>query len=699
MIRILLPLLLLTLVGSCKPRENSSKALTAPRAEEGDEIAADKFNIPTTDVAHYTGPFTVAGGYALNPKAIKERYKGLDSRRYGTMLLQQQNPADGSLVNVKSPATGKDIYIRDLQYVVGKGLVGIHPIPVFEKDPPENEATPGPNVPFIDKNATTAEDDKKLPKTKIPVGEVDANGKVTLTGESVTKSTVIDLDNLLINRGAKSDRLNDFWDIFAVTTYTHADEFAGALPTLPPTKIQGSITHMGAYYGRGRTRNSPILEVGGRIWGGEGTEFPINLFEVRFADGGKTPRRIVNVTERQVNTILNGDGTEVNQVKFPYGKYEFDWILVDTLADHLNFYAAWIDPKYPVKMRLSDHLPGAPNTEMTWATAIRTKDEFATYCAEHITLSINVALNLPFNEAAYVEAYQNAVEGDPEYGKKLFKMASAIYTRNSGNKPEVTEFTPLWKRDKLADPMSGKSTKPNFGLAWPMQSTVDMVDNFISQYASWPEIGAPLSAAVLLGFAEQLHERIALSPEEFAQQYALPIVTSMFFHESLTQDIKTKTKWDKYVKGKMAEFQTILSQVPGSQPDVVVGAVTAALTPLMKAAQDTQAQNDKKPLTYPSAFNLFAKDMDQYIKKGRERPLDPVACGKEGQKCVKWNTPPPILHRVALGLHPHNKNVLIDLVGTLFDAKNDLIYLKGKDEKFYHSFDLQTGKNVGTGSL
>src|SRR2546429_42288 len=107
-------------------------------------------------------------------------------------------------------------------------------------------------------------------------------------------------------------------------------------------------------------------------------------------------------------------------------------------------------------------------------------------------------------------------------------------------------FEPLWKKDGITDPAN--DTKVGDGLGWAPESTADLVVNFMETYASFPDVGAPTSAATLLGFKDIITGRMGISDADY-MKIAMPVINKMFVADALTNDF-SRVPFDAYLKQK-----------------------------------------------------------------------------------------------------------------------------------------------------
>src|SRR5690606_29508897 len=139
------------------------------------------------------------------------------------------------------------------------------------------------------------------------------------------------------------------------------------------------------------------------------------------------------------------------------------------------------------------------------------------------TIITDLALNVPHNQEWYRKIWPRQVtrqESEENQGRVLgdvlFEVAQKRYKELTGEDlPTVAkdDFTPLWVLEGIERPTS--VSKLGRGLAWPAETTSDLVANFIEQYAAWPDVNPVVSSVVTLGFMDTVKERMGISAEEF----------------------------------------------------------------------------------------------------------------------------------------------------------------------------------------
>merc|ERR1711916_20216 len=243
--------------------------------------------------------------------------------------------------------------------------------------------------------------------------------------------------------------------IWAPIVYLHPEEHSGNMQQLAQeyVKTEGGQTHLGMYIGNGATRNSPEgyhSKVWGVMQGSNG--YPATV-QVVSLEGVK--QSVFNANAYIATVLLN------KGVQFP-----------NDLKTTLQFYKDWLKEE----------------------SYLRTDNSWKTYCAEHVTIITNVALNVPQNENDYKKIWGN------EEGKELYEIARRKFAEIAGEEQlnkvwgSGIKFKPLYRRRNIRNPAG--ETSFGKGLAWPAQSNADIMVNFLEAYASWPMVGAHVSAAM-----------------------------------------------------------------------------------------------------------------------------------------------------------------------------------------------------------
>lgn len=541
-------------------------------------------------------------------------------------------------------------------------------------------------------NETEKDSDSRVGIRIIPLVDIN-QPPVDIGGLTVKGAELVDGYLRKIQGLSESDYL------FAPVAFQHPEEWQDDLTGLKKRlKTENGMTHLGGYIGNGFTRNSPLTY---QRFGLKIKHYPTMLYTVKLdyrgVGGFITPTQ-ANFNKNAVVTlrVLN----ESNEgVKFP-PDYKFDWFKTYNLSSTLDFYRAWLN--HPDDIAKYKELHEKLINDPKWQT----------YCAEHITIAINVAVNLPQNERGYTEAY------GADMGPKLWQRANELFKQNNevalsknvwkahpeetamGNAiPKVDYFTPLYKARKL-NPTYGRDHR---GLAWQPETTSDLVTNFIETYASWVDVGAVRSAAVLLGFSSEAVTRMGVSVKEYIS-WSVPVLQKTFYYEALTvghpnsrltlpagsvPGIPTAVPlsmiaksqgrakaWDAYmgyVQAGLAQVAKSLGPLEGHFNERITNIVLRHLQEKKEVLLKRDAMDPEQARTY------FRDAVSEQIRRLRDTAVTP---GADGEKRVKYYSPPAVVYRITNNTHPSDGWVKINAVATLMDA-SEVRLISGKSEITY----------------
>jgi hypothetical protein len=680
---------LVLLAAGCVIRPKDSHTNGAPRRvsfRDGENV---QFN-----PAHFEGPFTVAGDFDLDPTMIAKRYLKLPTNSFGSVAMDLEKD-----IPLISRATGRRKYIRELHYHLGDNKIGIRPIPIVDrKDIPQS-----------------TDPDFEPKDQKSPYWDYPVEGK-TADGFAVKGSELMDQ---LLRREYGFGVADTNAPIFALMSYLRPEFYHITfrdLGNLSYLKTENGMTHLGAYIGQGRTRNSPTsyhsfrwnLEQDEMNEEGEPLGYPANVYTVKPKWAGvdqKTFLENLHMTLRLLNELNDG-------VIFA-DDYKFDWFRAVNLKETFAFYRAWIDPNW--KRNPTDSEP--------FLTKIKNDKSYYSYCAEHMTIVLNVALNLAQNEQGYVDVF------GPIEGKALWELAKnryenrerlvydkdqfAFVTKVLGKTPtsgvpriDGNKFSPLWKVHGITRPTEEATVGKS--LAYPPETTADLMANLVEQYANWPDVGPVMASAVIFQFLPEVMKRTGLSAEKYFT-LAVPFVIKMIKHDASTQKLSATgdalKAYEEYLK--KVENGTMVGQVPvpglrqilkplEGLPGVVDRLITTIMTPLRSdEIKKWIAANNGKDINL-EAWPAFIKDAKPDLIKAREldmsmeEGIETIVKEQDGRetvlKNVKYYVPPAVIHRIVSGMHPYDeKNLEFKAVATAMPAEQ----LRRSDKAPYKDYELK----------
>ncbi len=540
-----------------------------------------------TTPVHFKGTATFPGPFQLTAAALREKYRGVAAKQFGT-------------TDVELPGGAKN-NVRDMHYDLGGGKVGMRFIPVSD-----------------DGNVTTA------------------------GGQSVPGHKVMD-DFLRTEMGLGP---ND--PIFALIAYIHPEEHSGNLKQLATEMVKTEMgsTHMGAYVGNGRTTNSPE-GYHNNEWEVKGYPANVQVVTLQGVD-----QATLNKNALLCDTVLN------KNVVFP-PDYKNDKYRTIDLNTTLMFYKDWIQG--------ADYL----KNDASWKT----------YCAEHKTIVANIMLNLPHNEASFQEVF-----GDAE-GAAVWTSFKAKFQELNGRAftaADETRFEPLWKKEgltaaqvrpltktqydayeaarhagTLATFTGPKPLEPGKGLAWPPETTADILNDFVETYASFPDVGGVVCSSMIMGFKDTIKPRMGITDQQYLER-ALPVMNKLMMADAMVNAARDPA----WLQRKGGELYVAFG---GKQEDLAHGA-TPNPQILGLAEQCLAAARAKLP---------------EIVAAGAKRPLEAYAWLKDAMKGdldaarkqavsdpskTEFYSPPAVSHRVSTGMHEGNRFVKIRTVCTAVDA-------------------------------
>lgn len=587
------------------------KEVTQTDRTPASSIDYNAFRQKFFNAAHSSDPtFYLDGPYELDKEVVGRIYGGLSPYKFGTFTLSVDR-------SMGSPTDS--VWIREAHYKLGDGnKVGMRLLPVVDI---ENRRDPYP-----------------------PIGK-------TSDGKEIRGSEIVDEHLRKEYYGGTVNETNKDAPIFGLIAYYHPEKHKGDFKYMASNsnlKTENGMTHLGVYIGNGQTRNSPqnYHDNKWEVAASYGPGYPANIYSVKFKD---VPPKVFNtnmlVTIRMMNEINGGP-------IFP-GDYKFDHFRTVNLGETLAVLRAWVDNNW--KRRSDD--------DKAHFESLQDNESYYTYCAEHMTIILNIALNLPQNEQGYTETYGRT------NGPKLWKKAKMSYEKMFGEIPKVEYFKPLWKRLGYVKPTSARKTGTS--LAWPPETTADLVANFISQYTRFVDVGPVLTTAAIMGFKDEVLKRMGVTTRTYLK-HAIPIITEVFRHHGYYLSGKGDISDNKSYFGYLAMSKKGLAKVLKDLPPLAQQQFIAQMIGPLEN-QNAMKMTLRKKLEKNVAYNLFRIAIKNNIKKARAEKIKVAVDDQEWDKYVQFYSPPAIVHRVINGLHPYNKYIQITPVGTAIDAK-EVIY-------------------------
>ena len=384
-----------------------------------------------------------------------------------------------------------------------------------------------------------------VPDLLYPVGKTVLGTRVLpVTDETADGS--IEVDKILSEIMYGDAQANK--EIFSVILYNHPEMHVTTFDKLNDAlRTEMGITHAGSYIGGGRTRNAPV-DYNDRMW--EVTGYPAHIYAISLKGENQ---EVINNNILVSLRILNGhnDGPV-----FPKD-YKFDYFRTFNLKEVLDFYRAWIDPQF-VRADINQAL-GFPHN-YPYIKLLKEHPGFKTYCNEHITIAINLGLNLVHTREGYIDIWGDVLGSDlfdkaqiifrevtkkeAQADAKTFNLLPMNEIANIKGKEIPVELLekfkrPLWKRrigSKILPLYNNPQIKKfAFALAWKPETAADIMANFIRLYANFTKVTVVRSSFAILSFAKEIYKRLGIFPDEFNN------LAMRFIEKMIKQDIRLQS--------------------------------------------------------------------------------------------------------------------------------------------------------------
>jgi hypothetical protein len=349
------------------------------------------------------------------------------------------------------------------------------------------------------------------------------------------------------------------------------------------------------------------------------------------------------------------------------------------------------------------------------------------YCAEHIVLALNVAVNVAHNRRGFQDIW-GEVDGaklwdllvhrwnndnqvpvlrpEPswvdewldwrawvgELSASRFRPWPPAPAPDTGGTweniplensvPEGDEFfRPLWKFEGIHNPNA--IATPGRSLAFPAQTTADLSQQFLTQYADWTTVGPVFSTALLMGFMGEIQRRTGISEQRFLE-LTVGIMAEMFKFDAAMEFSKFIVQRGGALPSGDA-LAPIAEQFSGQAftryrnglrlvaiPDPVADAIISGASQLafIQTHAEAWAKQPNEQLRYSWARDQFSRAVRPLFRAAQR---EPVALSLEAQAIagvmyVEYYTPPVIAHEMALGSYPSHQRVRFTTIASVFAA-------------------------------
>jgi hypothetical protein len=463
--------------------------------------------------------------------------------------------------------------------------------------------------------------------------------------------------------------LGDEDQIYAILSYIHPEHHAFDAVALPHTaKVQLAHRHVGAYLGRGRTTH--VLNQY-EAWQGEG---PANM-------GLNVDRHPANVQTLSLKgvaqAVLNRNAYIVDTIVAHNARVPKD---ADNVTDCRAIDLTTVLQYYRDVIRDADYLE-----DLAWFTQ----------CTVHKMIVANVFLNLPHNLPAFTEIF--GAEG-PELWADV-KERYELVNGEPFTAAVETSFTPMWKlmglpvesvrplsfreylaydaarnEDRLGTFPGRRPLKPSAGLAWPLETLVDLLDGFLETYVPFERAGGVVFAAVTLLLSSTLEQRVGVDPRRYLGA-VIPVVGRILAAEAHLKG----TLGVAWLERADRELYWVTRPAwPRSAADDAV---------LRTVIEDCVAVGRRELSTVPARVRTRSEAV-AWSRSASQADLDELrtlATGPDGRH--GYFAGPATFHRLALGLHPKSPFLEVRTVATAM-ARDDLVKEASKHTDAMQSLTL-----------
>ncbi len=543
---------------------------------------------------HSTSPSIIEGG-SLTQIAL-EHLGNIEMSKLGTTTISLPQP-DG---------TTKSFTVRDMQYELGDGKIGMRLIAVEDMDPAAN-------------------------------AQMDA---------LIRRESGIGPDD----------------PIYSLIAYIHPEEHtatidAAALRLLKPE--MGS-THMGTYLGEGNTSNAEE-NYHNKTWGvDEGKPYPANV-QIVSMEG---------VSQAELNKSLVAVDAVLNKgVIFP-PDYKNDPLLTPDLNSTLMFYRDWIKKEPYTRedsdwaTYCAEHKLIVLNAAMNVPNNV---DSFKEVFGNQEGAELFAAFKARFEEAKgrpFTKADETYFE--PLWKKEGLTAAQIRPPRKS----EYDDYQKARADGSLANGMySGYKPLPaGKGMTWRPETISDLVKNFMETYAPFNQVGGYVSAASLLGFREMVMKRTGIDEKAF-MSYAMPVLSKVMIAEGMARAPSDPAQFKKWVTSATGGLYVAFGGrpadlAPGGKPQAELMSVAKAVMegPAAASSQIQQAAALPEAQRNDLAYGWMRGAINADLERAR---LAPVA-----QKSIEYYAPPAMTNRVVNGILEKSKFVNVRIIATAIAGRH-----------------------------
>ncbi len=438
--------------------------------------------------------------------------------------------------------------------------------------------------------------------------------------------------------------------VYALLGYIRPEEHSLAFFQLPHSeKIQMGYRHLAAYVGRGQTTHVLPRRT---EWKGDGPlamkwnvdRYPANVHIISLHG---VPQAILNRNAHIVDSIL------ASAAKSPEDTKNLSCRMID-INTTLQYYRDSI--------RHAEYLE-----DLSWFTN----------CAVHKTIVVNVLLNVPHNEAAFLEIFGHD-------GSELWLDFKQCYEDIHGEPftPEhETHFEPLWKlaglpADRIRpltygeynafqvaraegwlDEYKGRiPLDPGKGLAWPLETVIDLLSNFMNLYLSFQNVQGIVACGMLLFLRHLAKQKLGVTEEVYIETVC-PIIKKLIVADGLTK-AKKDISWAQTVANELFVYAD-----PGEKPypSKIQSSIIPTIVKCVEGARKELAELPEKV----GSVEVNAAD---WLNKALGAEIDRLHTAILAHSLnADYFSTPSVIHQIVLGRHVKSPFVSFRTLCTVMD--------------------------------
>ena len=577
-------------------------------------------------IVHDTGKSNYPGPYELTDLALK-RYNIAREKFGSTEILIP---------------TGKNFTVKDYQYELPDGSIGMHFIPVS-----------------------------------------DAGSVLNSNNQYVSGASLIDEFLREVMQLTKDE------PIYAFINYFHPEQNKGDIKYLASKdKVEMGFTHLGAYYGQGYTSNAPMLYHGHRF-GVDGKfdnpnyGYPANVQIISLQN---VPQATLNKNFRYVDTCLNNGVMFPN--KSPLGYMDSMFRVVD-INTALMFYRDWI--MFEQYLRTDD-------TWYTYCAAHKTVITTVALNLPHNLKSFQEVYGIDEGKDLFDQFklfYNNIIGPDPGFLATDETDFVPLWKMEGFTPSQISPFTrdeyfayDKARRERSLNSFTGKKPLyPDQATGWAPQSSAEVIFVFMQVYADMLDAGSIITCASILAFMDQIDHRMGISKAQYLL-HAMPIINYVMIADAT---VNAANDPDNYLKNT---FTGLCLAFGGTPADALDFESEIKKVSVAKSLQDFEQLISTNPVAKVLAAWALMGVVSQWssiVKAGSVAPVDAYVKMMESihtdlEKVrdmvvtqpdrIQFNTPPTTTHLLSNGMHKTNPFITVKEVCTVVDFNDVQLKVK-----------------------